>query len=131
MVIGSRFLNTHDIGYKSSLPRRLGIYYLRHLLKLLTGQRIFDPTSGFVSCNKKVIAWFAAYYPYDYPEPEAIQRVKQCNGRIVEIPTSMRKRLAGKSKISTLDSIYYFIKVSLALLLFHGRKCNSDIIDGK
>ncbi len=125
MIIGSRFLKTHNIGYQSTLPRRLGIYYLRHLLKLLTGQRIFDPTSGFVSCNRKVIRWFAEYYPYDYPEPEAIQRVKQCGGRIVEIPTTMRKRLAGKSKISTSDSFYYFIKVSLALIMFHGRKCNT------
>ncbi|MCF6263391.1 MAG: glycosyltransferase family 2 protein [Xanthomonadales bacterium] len=124
MIIGSRFLKAHNIGYQSTLPRRLGIYYLRHLLKLLTGQRIFDPTSGFISCNRKVIRWFAEYYPYDYPEPEAIQRVKQCDGRILEIPTSMRKRLAGKSKISTTDSFYYFIKVSLALIMFHGRKCH-------
>ncbi len=121
MVIGSRFLEAHEIGYTSTFPRRIGIYYLRHLLKLLTGQMVYDPTSGFISCNRKVIKLFAEYYPYDYPEPEAIQWVKQCGGRIVEIPTSMRKRLAGKSKITSLDSLYYFIKVSLALLLFHGR----------
>ncbi|MBE9549610.1 MAG: glycosyltransferase family 2 protein [Proteobacteria bacterium] len=124
MIIGSRFLKKHDIGYTSTFARRMGIYYLRSLLKLLTGQLIYDPTSGFISCNKKAIKWFAEYYPYDYPEPEAIQRVKQCNGRIIEIPTSMRPRLAGKSRITTFDSLYYFIKVSLALILFQGRKCN-------
>ncbi len=124
LIIGSRFIKSHEIGYTSTFSRRMGIYYLRGLLKLLTGQMIYDPTSGFISCNRKVIEWFAEYYPYDYPEPEAIQRIIQCGGRVIEIPTSMRKRLAGKSKISTLDSLYYFIKVSLALILLHGKKCN-------
>ncbi len=44
MVIGSRFIEKQ--GFQSSKARRIGINYFTGLIKLCTGQKITDPTSG-------------------------------------------------------------------------------------
>lgn len=65
MVIGSRFIEKE--GFQSSFTRRLGIRYFTFLIKILTGQKITDPTSGYRMCNRKIIELFAGNYPKDYP----------------------------------------------------------------
>ena len=70
MVIGSRFIENE--GFQSTFMRRVGISYFTFLIKLLTGARVTDPTSGFRMVNRKVIQLFAHDYPVDYPEPEKL-----------------------------------------------------------
>ena len=120
MVIGSRFINYE--GFKSTLLRRIGIKYFSILIKLLTKKTITDPTSGFRACNKKVIALFAKRYPVDYPEPESIVCLLRNGFSVLEIPVIMQERQSGKSSITSLKSIYYMVKVSLAVLIDRLRK---------
>ncbi|MGM1021338.1 MAG: glycosyltransferase family 2 protein [Bacillota bacterium] len=115
LVIGSRYINKE--GFQSSFMRRVGIIYFSKMLRALTGQWITDPTSGFRACNKKVIEVFSKRYPIDYPEPESIMYLKRNNFCIKEIPVNMEARLEGKSSITSLKSIYYMTKVSLAILI--------------
>lgn len=69
-VIGSRFIA--DLSeFKSSSTRRMGIKILSMLIKICTGKKIYDPTSGFRAADKKVIRLFANHYPTEYPEPES------------------------------------------------------------
>ena len=63
MVIGSRFINKE--GFQSSGVRRLGIKYFTGLIKVLTGKKITDPTSGLRMINKDIIEMFASDYPKD------------------------------------------------------------------
>ena len=116
MVIGSRFLDKTG-GFRSSFSRRVGINFFVHLINLLTGVRISDPTSGFRAYNKKMIALFSEYYPYDFPEPEAIVVAQQAGAKIVELPVVMRPREAGSSSIRYFKTLYYMVKVTLAILL--------------
>ena len=67
--------------------------------------------------NRKMIEFYARDYAQDFPEPEAILSAGLHNARIAEIPVEMKERTSGKSSINTLMSIYYMIKVSLALVL--------------
>ena len=60
---------------------------------------------------------FAAYYPTDYPEPDSVVTLLKKKGKVVEIPVMMKERESGKSSISPLKSVYYMVKVSLAILL--------------
>ncbi|WP_019424794.1 glycosyltransferase family 2 protein [Paenibacillus sp. OSY-SE] len=120
MVIGSRFINRE--GFQSTLMRRVGIAYFTYLLKLLSKEKITDPTSGFRACNKKIIGIFAKRYPVDYPEPESIMYLLRNRYRIKEIPVVMQERIEGRSSITALKSIYYMIKVSLAILIDRFRK---------
>lgn len=114
-VIGSRFITKE--GFQSSGLRRMGIKFLSGLIYLTCGIRVYDVTSGFRAVNKKCIRLFAEEYAQDYPEPEAIVASAMQHIRIKEVPVIMNEREGGVSSISGLKSIYYMIKVSLAILI--------------
>ena len=120
MVIGSRFIENQ--GFQSTFMRRMGITYFTKMIKILTGKTITDPTSGFRMANKEVIAIFAREYPRDYPEPESIVSLLRMGKTIVEVPVEMKERQGGISSIRFSNSIYYMIKVSLAILIECTRK---------
>ncbi len=72
MVTGSRFLEDHEDGFRSSMPRRLGIRIFAWILSRIVGRPVTDPTSGFRMCGPRGVALFANDYPHDYPEVEAV-----------------------------------------------------------
>lgn len=115
VVIGSRFLKKE--GFQSSASRRLGINILSGLIRLTTGKRIMDVTSGYRAVNRMFIEIYSKDYPMDYPEPEAIVSAIMHLGRVQEVPVQMRAREGGVSSITFKKSIYYMIKVTLAILL--------------
>lgn len=115
LVIGSRYINKE--GFQSTAMRRVGIKYFSLLIQLLIQQRVTDPTSGFRACNAKVIDLFSRFYPADYPEPESIVSIKRNGYTIQEVPVIMQERLGGISSIHSFRTLYYMIKVSLAILI--------------
>lgn len=120
LLIGSRFLEKE--GFQSSGIRRFGIKYFSHLIKLLTGVRITDPTSGMRMANRSVMEIYANCYPKDYPEPESAVAILNAGKKIEEYPVKMREREEGVSSISPIRSVYYMIKVTLAILVEALRK---------
>ncbi|SHJ50256.1 glycosyltransferase family 2 protein [Parasporobacterium paucivorans] len=115
MVIGSRFIELE--GFQSSAARRIGIKYFTGLIKVLTGTKISDPTSGLRMINRDTIKMFANDYPVDYPEPESVVAILRRGKKVVEIPVIMNEREEGVSSICFRKSIYYMAKVSLAILI--------------
>ena len=115
MVIGSRFIEKE--GFQSSGLRRIGIKYFTGLIKLLTGKKITDPTSGMRMVNKKLLEKFTDEYPKDYPEPESVVTILAEKYKVTEIPVVMNEREEGVSSISLKNSVYYMIKVTLAILI--------------
>ncbi len=115
VVIGSRFVT--DSKYEISFMRLLGIRILSFFLKVTTGLDIKDTTSGFRAINRKVMEFFADEYPQDYPEPESLVFVHKKGYTVKEIPTRMNSRMYGKSSITPILSIYYMIKVMLAMFI--------------
>lgn len=115
MVIGSRFIENE--GFQSSGARRAGIRFFTGLIRILFGKKITDPTSGLRMCNKKTIEMFANEYPRDYPEPESTARLLRHKRKVEEVPVMMRERAGGVSSISMSKSIYYMLKVSMAILI--------------
>ena len=115
MVIGSRFIKKE--GFQSSGVRRIGIKYFTFLIRILTGKIVTDPTSGLRMVNRKVIEQFAKCYPKDYPEPESVVTLLKAGSKVCEIPVVMRERIGGVSSISPMKSIYYMIKVTIAILM--------------
>lgn len=116
LVIGSRFLEKTD-GFQSTFMRRVGITWLSAILKLCTGRHVGDPTSGFRACGRRAIDLFCATYPVDYPEPESIAVAIKSGLSVKEVSVEMRERQGGTSSIGGLSSVYYMIKVSLAILI--------------
>ena len=118
MVTGSRFLEGCDAeGYRSSASRRLGIRLFGFVLSRVTGRTVTDPTSGFRMCDRKAIELFAADYPHDYPEVEAVLMVHAHRLAAAEVPARMRARTTGVSSINASRSAFYMIKVTLAILV--------------
>ncbi len=123
IAIGSRFRETLEgDSFRSSRTRRLGISILAWTVSILVRRRITDPTSGFQAMNRRAIALFAADYPHDYPEVEAALMVHKHELRMTEVPVQMRERAAGQSSIGALASVYYMVKVMLALFVGLFRK---------
>ncbi len=117
VVVGSRFAADTTSGYRSSRSRRAGIRILARVVSGLVGQRVTDTTSGFQAVNRHGIALFARDYPHDYPEVEATVMVFRHRLRFVEVPVTMRERGGGTSSITALRSIYYMVKVLLAIFV--------------
>lgn len=116
LVIGSRFVEQTD-GFQSSFMRRVGINWLSGVINLVTHHRITDPTSGFRACNSKAIDLFCKRYPADYPEPDSIVSALSHGLNVSETSVVMKERQGGSSSISGFSSIYYMIKVTLAILI--------------
>lgn len=115
MVIGSRFIEKE--GFQSSGLRRVGIRYFSILIRVLTGKRVTDPTSGMRMVNREVMRIYADSYPKDYPEPESVVAILRKGKKVTELPVVMRRREEGTSSINGLKTVYYMIKVTLAIFM--------------
>lgn len=115
LAVGSRFLAPN--GYRAPFTRRAGMLLLSLAVSLLTGHRFFDTTSGYRAAGARVIEMFAAHYPADYPEPESLVAVRRRGLKVVEVPVGMRSRQAGFSSITPWRSVYYIVKVLLAVFV--------------
>jgi glycosyltransferase involved in cell wall biosynthesis len=115
VAVGTRFAG--ERGYRPSFARRLGIVLFARLVSLIVRQRVTDTTSGFRALNRRGIRLFADDYPHDYPEVEATVLARRNGLVLTEVPARMRLRAEGRSSITAARSIYYMVKVSLALFL--------------
>jgi len=115
MVVGSRNLSARK--FKSTVPRRMGMWVFSNVLSLIAGQKLTDTTSGFRAVNREVIESFSVYYPDDYPEPEALVILHKEGFNIKEVPVSMSSRRNGSSSITAWKSTYYAFKVLLAIFV--------------
>ena len=95
----------------------MGISLLSLFIKICTGKKIYDVTSGFRAANSKFIDVYGMDYPRDYPEPEALVIAMVYGGTVCEVPVVMKERQGGTSSINLKRSIYYMIKVSLAIFV--------------
>ena len=116
LVVGSRFVDEGG-AYRPPLARRLGIRLFARLVSVLCGQRVTDTTSGFLALDRVGIELFAAEYPHDYPEVEATLVALRSGLRLAQVQVEMRERETGSSSITFLRSLYYIVKVTLALLV--------------
>ena len=117
MCIGTRYLDENSSKFKSTFMRRLGSGIISGVIKLVTKQKITDPTSGFRAVNNAVIREFSESYPTEYPEPESIVTLLVRGYKIKEVPVSMNERIGGVSSIRFFKTVDYMIKVTLAIII--------------
>ncbi len=120
ICIGSRYILKE--GFQSTFMRRIGKSFLCKLIYICCGYKSSDPTSGFRAVNKEWICKYAKDYPQDYPEPEALIQAVMHGARIQEVPVRMKRREYGESSISMVKSVYYMVKVSMAIMFCRWRK---------
>jgi hypothetical protein len=116
LVIGSRFVDPSGT-YRAPFARRMGIRVFARLVSVLGGHKVTDTTSGFLALNRRGIELFAVQYPHDYPEVEATLVALKSGLRLDQVQVDMRERQTGTSSITFVRSLYYIVKVMLALLV--------------
>ncbi|MDA8442087.1 MAG: glycosyltransferase family 2 protein [Peptococcaceae bacterium] len=114
-VLGSRFVEKGN--YRAPITRRLGIVFFSIVVSIICGKTFKDTTSGYRAASKEIIKLFAHTYPTDYPEVESLVMLNREGFRIKEVAVSMRHRSTGRSSITPVRSVYYMVKVLLALLM--------------
>ena len=117
LVVGSRIL--HGTSFKFHPLRFFGSRILSVLVSLIIAQKVTDPTSGFRAASRKMIGFFAEHYPQTYlaDTTEALAWAGRHGMKIIEVPTSMRQRQAGKSAAGNITGMGHMIRIVLALLV--------------
>ena len=117
LVIGSRLLE--KVGFRFPFARLVGSRLLAALVRLLTAQRITDPTSGFRAASGRAIRFFAHHYPQTYlgDTAEALVWAARQGMKIVEVPTRMRQRQAGASAATNVKGFLHTLRITLAVLV--------------
>ncbi|MGM0215612.1 glycosyltransferase family 2 protein [Enterococcus sp. AZ109] len=117
LVIGSRFVDNNKSVFQTTAMRRMGINIISFFIKLVTGKKILDTTSGYRAANKKVVSQFSQRYPTKYPEPESIVHVLKRNLKVEECSVNMFDRQGGTSSITPIKSVRYMIEVCSSILV--------------
>lgn len=121
LVIGSRFIEEKS-KFKSTRIRRVGINVISFFIKIFTNKKIYDTTSGFRACNRKIIEKFSNSYPIEYPEPISTVEVLKSGLSVCEVAVEMNERESGSSSIKSWKNIYYMINVILSIVIVSMRR---------
>lgn len=121
IVIGSRFCTQK----KPISARMLGSMLITGMIRLTTGQRVEDPTSGMRLFNRRMIRSFARNYDFS-PEPDTIALVIRGGGKVSEMQVEMRDRVAGESYLNLTKSVAYMLRVCLSILFIQWFRKKGD-----
>lgn len=111
IVIGSRFVDKP----KDFSMRMLGSRLIGGAIRLTTGTRIADPTSGMRMFNREMIKEFALRLNYG-PEPDTISFLIKQGARVAEVPVEIAERLAGESYLKPLVAAKYMLRMLISIL---------------
>ncbi|WFB35656.1 glycosyltransferase family 2 protein [Kiritimatiellota bacterium B12222] len=128
LVVGSRFGGEQTL--ISTRTRYLGAQALARFLSMICQSKISDPTSGFWLVKRPLFSYFAREFPTDYPEPEALAILRRQGYAYAEVPVQFRVRELGESSIKSWGTIYYAMKVGLALVVDRLRPVNRGYAKG-
>jgi len=113
IVVGSRFTSN---SFKNL--RQIGGHFLKVAIKLVTGKKISDPTSGMRLYNRKIIKKLAFQMNYG-PEPDTLVYLIKQGVKVIEVPVLMRERIAGKSYLTSLTAINYMLRMFVSIIFVH------------
>ena len=100
LVIGSRFVTEK----KPKTLRMIGNTIIEAAIRLTTGKKLTDPTSGMRLYNRKLIRELAYGVNYS-PEPDTVAYLLRCGAQVEETQVTVRERAAGESYLSMGRSI--------------------------
>ena len=122
IVIASRFVTEK----KPHSLRMLGSNLISMAMKLTTGRRVKDPTSGMRMFNKKMIAEFALNMNYG-PEPDTVSYLLKQGATIAEVQVEMDERIAGESYLNLTKSMMYMLRMLLSILLIQNFRKRREV----
>lgn len=122
VVIGSRFVTEK----KPFSARMLGSRLISGLMRLTSGARIKDSTSGMRMFGPRMIRILALNMNYG-PEPDTISYLVKCGARVKEVQVKMDDRMGGESYLNFVRSLKYMIQMVVSIVFVQAfRKKNLD-----
>lgn len=117
IVLGSRFVEGGQ-SFPMGGAKKFAISYFRGLIRLFTGRKILDPTTGLQGLNRRAFLLYSQFNQFDdrYPDTNVIIRMILLGYRVKEIPAVMHERPAGKSMHSGWKPVVYMIRMTLSVL---------------
>lgn len=113
IVIASRCLE----GSTLDGARGAGSSLISSLIKITSGTKITDPTSGMRMYSARMIKHFARDFDCA-PEPDTVALAARKGYRITEIPVTMQERQGGESYLKASMAIKYMTRTIASILLF-------------
>lgn len=117
IVLGSRFVDG-SITFKVSALKKIAFFLFRGLIKMGTGQKIMDPTTGLQGLSRRAFCFYAGYGHFDdkYPDANMIMQMLLLGYRVVEVPSVMYARTEGVSMHSGLKPIIYMFRMMFSIV---------------
>ena len=115
IVIGSRFVGEK----KPFTMRMIGSRMIGFAIRLTTGKKIQDPTSGMRMFSRRMIEMFAEGLNFG-PEPDTVSYLIRKGAKVAEVPVKMDERMGGVSYLTPLKSASYMIKMLVSILVIQG-----------
>ena len=116
VAVGSRFLGS--CGYRIPFSRRTGMTVFRALLRVLSGPRVTDPTSGFQALDRRAMHICASEsFATAFPDADMLLLYHRAGLKIAEFPALFKPRTSGRSMHSLTSSAHYIYKMSISMLV--------------
>lgn len=111
IVIGSRFVSEK----KPFSTRMMGSALISSLIRLTTGKRIKDPTSGMRLYNRRIMKMLAQGADLS-PEPDTVSLLLRKGAKVSEFQVSMKDRASGESYLNFSRSLSYMARTCISIL---------------
>ena len=111
IVIGSRFVGAK----KPHTLRMLGSNLIQGFIRLTTGAKITDPTSGMRMFGARMIRTLALEINFG-PEPDTIAYLIRSGAKVCEVPVVMDERTAGQSYLTLGRSVKYMVTICVSII---------------
>lgn len=112
IIIGSRFLTKK----KDWSIRMIGSRMIGAAIRLTTGAKVTDPTSGMRLFNCRMIEEFALNLNYG-PEPDTVSFLIKQGARVAEVPVTIDERVEGESYLKPFTAVHYMTRMLMSILL--------------
>ncbi len=117
IVLGSRFVEG-SVSFPIPVLKKLAFVLFRFLIKLGTGRKIMDPTTGLQGLSRRAFSFYAGYGNFDdkYPDANMIMQMLLLGFQIEEIPAVMHARTEGVSMHSGLKPVVYMLRMMFSII---------------
>ena len=117
IVLCSRFMEG-SAEYSVSATKKLAYGFFRWMIKISTGRKIADPTTGLQGLNRRAFLYYSKYKHFDdkYPDANMIIQMQLLGFRIDEIPAVMHARSCGTSMHSGFKPVVYMFRMVFSII---------------
>lgn len=117
IVLGSRFMEGSTT-FKVSWAKKIAFTWFRTLIKIGTGKKIADPTTGLQGLNWRTVLFYSKYNQFDdkYPDANMIMQMLLLGFQVREIPAVMHPRTEGESMHSGLKPFIYMFRMTFSIM---------------